>query len=152
MLLMKILKEMAYERNKAIDKFQYYNEKRINHLILAYLYPDNDSFDHWLEEICAWTNTSYRVKPRNKLLNAKTIYDLIWIQPKDGYSETSMKTRLNNFHTSKNLPLITDYDYESLMSYLESFFKWVSNELSKQDEVDNERIKKAIRGFITIYS
>lgn len=147
---MKIIHEMAYKKSKVEMLFQQHNEKRINHLILAYLYTDNTAFNHWLNEICAWTSESYRVKPRNKLLSAKTIYDLIWLQPKDGYSETSMTMRIRNFQLDKHLPEVK-YNYAMLMEYLESFFIWISNELAQKDNLNKSRIKEVIKGLINAY-
>ena len=148
---MKIILEMAYSRAKAEILFQQYNEKRINHLILAYLYPDNTAFNHWLNEVCAWTSESYRVKPRNKLLKAKTIYDLIWLQPKDGYSEKAVVMRIRNFHAVKDLPVVKSYDYSKLMQYLEEFFKWVSSELSQKETLDADNIKRVMNSLIRKY-
>lgn len=88
---MKIIKEMAYSKSDAIHKFITFNELRIDHLIMIYLYPYNNSVEHWLTEICAWCKNSYRVKPNNRLLSAKTLYDLLWLRPKDGYSEQRVK-------------------------------------------------------------
>ena len=148
---MNIILEIAYSRAKAEILFQQYNEKRINHLILAYLYPDNTAFNHWLNEVCAWTSESYRVKPRNKLLKAKTIYDLIWLQPKDGYSEKAVDMRIRNFHAVKDLPVVKSYDYSKLMQYLEEFFKWVSSELSQKETLDADNIKRVMNSLIRKY-
>lgn len=149
---MKLLTEMAYPKSVAINKFQQFNEKRIEHLMLVYFYVDNESVDHWLNEICAWSKFSYRIKPRNKLMRSSTIYDLIWLQPKDSINVNSVKTRLKNFHTMKHLPLILEFDLNNLIEYLDSFFLWLSEQLSKNDEVDAERIKKYILGLVNIYS
>lgn len=106
--------------------------------------------NHWIDEICAWSSRSFRIKPNNKLLNAKTIYDVFWLQPKDRYSENGIKMVLKNLRLDKHLPAFS-YDYDSLMQYLEVFFKWLSGNLSKYDDIDKEAIKKTIIGLINIF-
>ena len=142
--------EMAFSRSEVIRRFRDNDENRIEHLILVYLYPDNDAVNHWIDEICAWSSKSYRVKPNNKFLSAKTIYDIIWLQPKDRYSENGIKMVLKNLRLDKHL-LEVDYNYDFLIQYLEIFFKWLSDNLSKYDDIDKSLIKKTIIGLVNTF-
>lgn len=148
---MRILFEMAHDRKFVINKLMQDNTERIDHLLLVYFYTDNESLNHWLNEICAWCKHSYRVKPRNKLLSAHTIYDAIWLAPKDGITEKSVATILKNFHTCKELPFIEEFDYNDVYNYLESFFKWLSIQLSNDDVVDAQAIKDKILQLVDEY-
>lgn len=150
MISVRRLLEMAFSRSEAIRRFRNNDENRIEHLILVYLYPDNDAANHWIDEICAWSCKSYRTKPGNKLLSAKTIYDILWLQPKDGYSKNSIDVFLSNLRLDKHLPEV-EYNYDSLMEYLESFFIWISNELAQKDNLNKSRIKEVIKGLINAY-
>ena len=145
------LLEMAFSRSEAIRRFRDNDENRIEHLILVYLYPDNDAANHWIDEICAWSCKSYRTKPGSKLLSAKTIYDILWLQPKDGYSRNSIDVFLGNLRLGKHLPEV-EYNYDSLIEYLQVFFfKWLSNELSQNDRVDISIMRRMIRGLVNTY-
>ena len=150
MMSVRRLFEMAFAKSEVIRRFRDNDENRIEHLILVYLYPDNDAANHWIDEICAWSSKSFRTKPNNKLLNAKTIYDVLWLQPKDRYSENGIKTVLKNLRLDKHLPEVS-YDYNSLMQYLEVFFKWLSDNLSKYDDIDKEVIKKTVIGLVNTF-
>ena len=150
MMSIRRLFEMAFSRSEAIRRFRNNDENRIEHLILVYLYPDNDAANHWIDEICAWSCKSYRMKPGNKLLSAKTIYDILWLQPKDGYSKNSIDVFLSNLRLDKHLPEV-EYNYDSLIEYLQVFFKWLSNELSQNDRVDISIMGRMIRGLVNTY-
>lgn len=150
MMSIRRLFEMAFSRSEAIRRFRNNDENRIEHLILVYLYPDNDAANHWIDEICAWSCKSYRTKPGNKLLSAKTIYDILWLQPKDGYSKNSIDVFLSNLRLDKHLPEV-EYNYDSLIEYLQVFFKWLSNELSQNDRVDISIMRRMIRGLVNTY-
>ena len=150
MMSVRRLLEMAFSRSEAIRRFRNNDENRIEHLILVYLYPDNDAANHWIDEICAWSCKSYRTKPGNKLLSAKTIYDILWLQPKDGYSKNSIDVFLGNLRLDKHLPEV-EYNYDSLIAYLQVFFKWLSNELSQNDRVDISIMRRMIRGLVNTY-
>lgn len=150
MMSVRRLLEMAFSRSEAIRRFRNNDENRIEHLILVYLYPDNDAADHWIDEICAWSCKSYRTKPGNKLLSAKTIYDILWLQPKDGYSKNSIDVFLSNLRLDKHLPEV-EYNYDSLIEYLQVFFRWLSNELSQNDRVDISIMRRMIRGLVNTY-
>lgn len=151
MMSVRRLLEMAFSRSEAIRRFRDNDENRIEHLILVYLYPDNDAANHWIDEICAWSCKSYRTKPGSKLLSAKTIYDILWLQPKDGYSRNSIDVFLGNLRLGKHLPEV-EYNYDSLIEYLQVFFfKWLSNELSQNDRVDISIMRRMIRGLVNTY-
>ena len=150
MMSVRRLFEMAFSRSEAIRRFRNNDENRIEHLILVYLYPDNDAADHWIDEICAWSCKSHRTKPGNKLLSARTIYDILWLQPKDGYSRNSIDVFLSNLRLDKHLPEV-EYNYDSLIEYLQVFFKWLSNELSQNDRVDISIMRRMIRGLVNTY-
>lgn len=150
MMSIRRLFEMAFSRSEAIRRFRNNDENRIEHLILVYLYPDNDAANHWIDEICAWSCKSYRTKPGNKLLSAKTIYDILWLQPKDGYSKNSIDVFLSNLRLDKHLPEV-EYNYDSLIEYLQVFFRWLSNELSQNDRVDISIMRRMIRGLVNTY-
>lgn len=147
---MKIIKETAYSKSDVIHKFINFNELRMDYLIMVYLYPYNAAVEHWLTEICSWCKNSYRVKPNNRLLSAKTLYDLLWLRPKDGYSEQRIGKFVQYLVKEKQLPETT-YNYRDLIRYLESFFLWLSNKLSQEDLVNPAVIKKYIKGLIDIY-
>lgn len=147
---MKIIREMSYSKSDAVRKFMHYNEMRIEHLIMVYLYPHNDSVEHWINEISAWCRNSYRVKPRNKLLAASTLYDLLWIRPKDGYTEQRVRKFVDYLIIEKHLPEV-NYSYHNMIKYLESFFLWLSNELSQEDFINPSTIRKYVYNLLDIY-
>lgn len=135
--VLQLCNEMSYERKKVINKFQDKNEKRIYHLMYIFFFRNNESFDHWIDEVKAFTEISYRVKPKNKLLSSNEIYKLIWLEPKDLVNNENVKRFLNIAYKSKGLPKINNYSFDNLNNFLNDFFKWVSVELSKYDLVDD---------------
>ena len=142
--------EMAYDRKKVIDKFQDKNEERIYHLLYIFFFRDNESLNHWINEVIAFSKMSYRVKPKNKLMNSCTIYDLIWLQPKDMINKKNILRFLNIANKSKGLNKIEKYSFTNLNNFLEEFFKQLSDELSKYDLVDN--IEYKIKELLNKYS
>lgn len=133
--------EMAYERKKVINKFQDKNEKRIYHLIYIFFFRNSESFEHWIDEVTAFSENSYRVKLKNKLLSFDDIYKLIWLEPKDLVNVENINRFLNIAYKSKGLPKIENYSFNNLNNFLNDFFKWISLELSKYDLVDNIDVK-----------
>lgn len=148
--ILQMYNEMSYERKKVINKFQDKNEKRIYHLMYIFFFRNNESFDHWIAEVKAFTEFSYRVKPKNKLLSSNEIYKLIWLEPKDLVNTENVKRFLNIAYKSKGLPRINNYSFDNLNNFLNDFFKWVSSELSKYDLVDD--IENKIRELLNKYS
>lgn len=149
---MRIFLKMSYNRQDALKFLCDNNFQRIEHLLLIYFYNTETTVDHWLSEVCKWSNISPRVKPKNRLLKYKTVYNAIWTTPKDNYSKQSIKVWLKNIVEEKpTLKLIQDFDYEKVQSYLNEFFKWLSNELSQKDRLDNVIIKQKIKELVTKY-
>lgn len=148
--ILQMYNEMSYERKKVINKFQDKNEKRIYHLMYIFFFRNNESFDHWVDEVKAFTEISYRVKPKNKLLSSNEIYKLIWLDPKDLVNNENVKRFLNIAYKSKGLPKINNYSFDNLNNFLNDFFKWVSIELSKYDLVDD--IDDKIQELLNKYS
>lgn len=148
--ILQMYNEMSYERKKVINKFQDKNEKRIYHLMYIFFFRNNESFDHWVDEVKAFTEISYRVKPKNKLLSSNEIYKLIWLEPKDLVNNENVKRFLNIAYKSKGLPKINNYSFDNLNNFLNDFFKWVSIELSKYDLVDD--IDNKIQELLNKYS
>ena len=148
---MKIITEMSVQRAKAIDYLERYNYQRIKHLLLVYFYTNNDAVNHWLDEICAWCEDSYRIKPNNKLLDKDTIYETIWLNPKDWLSKSTINTFIKNMHSRKGLAVIKTYDYSAVEKYLEEYFKWLSDQLSKTDLVSDDLIRNKILQLISKY-
>lgn len=141
--------EMSYERKKVIDKFQSKNEKRIYHLMYIFFFRDNESINHWIDEVISFTKDSYRIKPKNKLLSSNEIYKLIWLEPKDLVNEENVKRFLNINYKNKGLRTSSNYSFNNLKNYLTDFFKWVSDELAKYDLVDS--IDEKIFDLLTKY-
>ena len=147
---LQLLHEMAYERKKVIDKFQDKNEKRIYHLMYIFFFRDNESVNHWIDEVKAFSENSYRVKPKNKLLQSNDIYNIIWLQPKDMVNVENVSRFLNIAHKSKGLSKIEKYSFDNLINFLVDFFNWISNELSNYDLVDDIDVK--IKELLNKYS
>ena len=129
--------EMTYERKKVISKFQDKNEERIYHLMYIFFFRNNESFEHWVNEVITFSKNSYRVKPKNKLLSSNDIYKLIWLEPKDLVNSENVDRFLNIAYKTKGLPKIENYSFDNLYNFLNDFFKWINLELSKYDLVDN---------------
>lgn len=148
---MRILFEMAHDRKFVINKLMQDNTERIDHLLLVYFYTDNESVNRWLNEIYTWCRHSYRVGFRRKLLSSRQVYKAIWLALKDGITEKSVAITLKNFHTCKELPVIEEFNYNDVYNYLESFFKWLSIQLSNDDVVDAQLIKDKILQLVDEY-
>lgn len=147
--ILQLYNEMAYERKKVVNKFQDKNEKRIYHLMYIFFFRNNESCEHWIDEVTAFTENSYRVKPKNKLLSSNDIYKLIWLEPKDLVNVENINRFLNIAYKSKGLPKIEKYSFNNLYNFLDDFFKWVSLELSRYDLVDaiDTKIKELLNNY-----
>ena len=49
--IMIILTEFAYQKRQLLDKFYSYSDEFVDHMLCLYFLSDNDSYNHWKDEI-----------------------------------------------------------------------------------------------------
>lgn len=132
--MFRYIKAMAYDRqtimNNLIDKA----EQLTDHLIKLYLFPSTEYVSHCRGEVKNFLNKMPKMKHNNKLPDKKLIYSGI-----SGYLDQTYEM-MHYMMEEYDLLVPERSDPEELYSMLESYFNWISSELSKRAAIPSSEI------------
>jgi hypothetical protein len=140
------LQEMAYPPSLIISKLLQYDDALLEHLLKLYYFKNY---------IKGWTNTVYKCIIRtyknnktNKWPTKEFLYRNLWENEKDAFLEHH-NGYLTTFSTFKNLPKVQS-NIEGATTFCESYFKWLSKELSKKGNVTLPEVTQKIESLLNI--
>lgn len=123
------VKAMSYSRKDIASTLDNEAYPLINHLIKFYNYPDNQSHNHWIEEIYSVLHHVPAVKSNNKLPSKEFIYNNIWNNTNQKRFPVLYK-RINEDYDSQ--PRLS---VENTMNVVTDYIKWLSEQLSENDDI-----------------
>lgn len=137
----KMLNEMAYERNRALEKVEDLMPQIVEHL-LKILITENEveiNLNHWSSEIENWLkliNRFSRLK-NNTRLKYRDYVDNLWVH----FSEKDILIDISSM--SYNY-IFADYDMNELREVIFEFFDLVFTKMS-QDKFNELKIKELLK-------
>ncbi len=143
-----MLFEMAYSKKQILNKLFNSFENVVSHLMLIYLFRDNEEKSHWEDEVHSFINRTYRCKSNNNFLSIKDIESVLlgWVDCFD----QQVFTYIDEIKTKEEIDEVPEFDIAKLKSFLIDYFKWLSIELSSNGQVAREEVRNKIDDLINI--
>jgi hypothetical protein len=144
------LQEMAYPPDKIIEKLLQYAEARLEHLLKLYYFRKFDRYvQGWMSTVYKCTIQTYKDNRTNKWPTYDLIYENLWKNEEDAY-EAHHNGFIGTFSTLKDLPKIENPDVKGSAIFCESYFKWLSQELSTKGSVELDEVKEKLEELLGI--
>lgn len=124
------IRAMSTAKRILVLRIQDKSEILSEHLTKMYLYPEADCLTHWMQEAWAFFHSVPKLKHNNKLPSAKFIYENISVY----IDQPESLIRIVK-GSEKDLYTDRDNDVEGLVQFMEAYFSWISEELSKNESV-----------------
>lgn len=113
----------------------------IEYLMKIFLYPESEKLSHWKLEVAVALNRIYKLKDTNKYPTKIWILLNSWNVIEDTIRD-SIPVIMEDYGESEHADLNIIYDK------IHSYFKWISEELSKTGRVSNTRIYSKIEELL----
>jgi len=122
--------EFAVNRKNAVNKLTSIQDLVLNHMLCIFYWRDEKPINHWKKEVASFLDQIPRLKG-NATLSYKTVYQELY-----GYISDILYDRIQSFivgimyKENYLLPDIEDPNVNNLKKFLDSFYDYISHELS----------------------
>lgn len=145
------LLELAHKKQDIKLRLWDQSEYVITHLLCIYFWPNLEYVSHWISEVYSGIPTVPKMKHNNKYPSSKDIYESTFGGVED--------TFVYQFDTYKDIVLSKEDKLEEpenlnpnkIHDYLNDYFHWLSNELSKNGKVTKVHIEDKIHELLSKY-
>lgn len=128
------------------------------HLILIYLYPESDLFNHWSKEVRAGIFNLSKFKRSNKLPTRKQlnnwVVDTIMEMIEDHievHVEDAIRKELPEEHKYDRHIDIPEYNKQALIQYCQEYFDWLFNKLTNVGIVSIIEVQDEVKLLLNKY-
>lgn len=145
------LLELAHKKQDIKQRLWDQSEYVITHLLCIYFWPNTEYISHWISEVHSGISTVPKMKHNNKYPSSKDIYQStfggvedVFISHFDAYKDIVLGKE-NELEEPKNL------NANKIHDYLDNYFRWLADRLSKEGKVNRIEIEDKINELLYKY-
>lgn len=150
-MLIRLITELAYEKRDIqrilIDR----TPKAVQHIIYLVLDPDNVNKNHWMSEIHAFIHDIGRLKSGKKFPKADFIYEYTYGVMRDMILDDHwFSVTVEDICDDENIefPEDTEQTQKKVDAVCESYFRWLSAELSSNGVISKQDCRNKLAELI----
>ena len=121
------------------------------HLILIYLFRDDINVNHWLNEVFGSCHDVSKCKHNNKYPKPEFIYESLWRYWEDTFDDNIL-SEIDYVLVKENLDVEVSFNFDNLHNFLNDYFKWLSEQLSRNGNVRLSEVKSYVKELLSRYS
>jgi hypothetical protein len=144
-----IFREMAYPKDKIINKLMQFDDLRLEHLLKLYYYKNLDNKDYvhtWINSVYKGSIRTYKDDSTNKWPEQSFLYENLWLNTEDAYKEHHNGFLETFLH--KGFPEIENPDIQGSANFCASYFRWLSQKWSEKGEVTLPEVEEKILSLL----
>ena len=109
----------------------------ISHLFKVYIMRDNESVNHWMDEIYSFCNDIPKLKGRNSFPKKEFIYKYLFGFMEDVFHQTYKRETAN---IEYKYGYECKYTEDELKEFIRLYIQWLSEKLSNVGSVSNPEV------------
>ena len=149
---MKMYVSAMAESKKEVERSMYFHTKIIvEHIIKAALMPEHSARNHWFQEIATQMKEVDKLKQTKAYPTKDQIYKWTYGKRKDlvtdaGWMSATIKDLQDEYGYAPNMSQTETMTY--IDKICESYFTWLSSELSQKGKVPNSEIYRKLNSLM----
>ena len=145
------LVEFAGSRKELLTNLPKQGDFAITHLLCIYFWPNTQYVGHWISEVYSALPAISKMKGNNKFPKAKDIYHKLF-----GIREDIFVEQFDIYvdlvaNKEPDLQIPTNLNANKIHDYLNDYFHWLSNELSKNGKITKVDVEDKIHELLSKY-